>query len=78
MTILLTTHDMEEADHLCADVAILHAGRIAVHGTPSELKARIGGHATLDDVFAQFSGSSSDAGRLTDTADARRVARRLG
>lgn len=78
MTILLTTHDMEEADHLCTDVAILHAGRLAIRGTPSQLKAQVGEHATLDDVFAQFSGSSNDAGRLADTAEARRVARRLG
>jgi ABC-2 type transport system ATP-binding protein len=78
MTILLTTHDMEEADHLCADVAILHAGTIAVEGTPERLKATLGGNATLDDVFAQFSGATDDSGRLRDTADARRVARRLG
>jgi len=78
MTILLTTHDMEEADHLCADVAILQTGKVAILGTPSELKAGIGEGATLDDVFARFSGSSSDAGRLTDTAAARQVARRLG
>ncbi|HTV95512.1 MAG TPA: ATP-binding cassette domain-containing protein [Steroidobacteraceae bacterium] len=78
MTILMTTHDMEEADHLCADVAILDAGRIAVQGKPMELKAGIGEAATLDDVFARFCGAAGDAGRLKDTADARRVARRLG
>ncbi|MFI4888918.1 MAG: ATP-binding cassette domain-containing protein [Steroidobacterales bacterium] len=78
MTILLTTHDMEEADHLCAEVAILHAGKIAVHGTPAELKAQIGTDATLDDVFAQYSGAMDDTGRLKDTADARRAARQLG
>ena len=78
MTILLTTHDMEEANHLCVDVAILQAGSMAIRGTPSELKAKVGEHATLDDVFAQFSASGNDASRLTDTADVRRVARRLG
>lgn len=78
MTILLTTHDMEEADQLCAEVAILHAGKIAIHGTPAALKARVGEHATLDDVFAHFCGSGSDSGRLAETAEARRVARRLG
>jgi ABC-2 type transport system ATP-binding protein len=78
MTVLLTTHDMEEADHLCTDVAILQTGKVAIQGTPSKLKAAIGEQATLDDVFTRFSGSSSDAGRLTDTAAARRVARRLG
>jgi ABC-2 type transport system ATP-binding protein len=64
MTILLTTHDMEEADHLCSDVALLYRGRMAIQGTPAALKAAIGEHATLDDVFARFSGSSSDVGRL--------------
>jgi ABC-2 type transport system ATP-binding protein len=78
MTILLTTHDMEEADHLCTDVAILQTGKIATQGTPSQLKAAIGEQATLDDVFTRFSGSSGEAGRLTDTAAARRMARRLG
>jgi ABC-2 type transport system ATP-binding protein len=38
MTILLTTHDMEEADHLCTDVAILQTGKVAIEGTPSQLK----------------------------------------
>ncbi len=78
MTILLTTHDMEEADHLCADVAILRAGKLAIRGTPAELKAKVGDAATLDDVFAQFSGATDESGRLKDTAATRRIARRLG
>jgi ABC-2 type transport system ATP-binding protein len=78
MTILLTTHDMEEADRLCGDVAILRSGKLAIHGTPAELKAQTGASATLDDVFTRFSGAMDEAGRLKDTADARRVARRLG
>ena len=78
VTILLTTHDMEEAEHLCEEVAILHAGKMAVRGKPAELKAQIGSDATLDDVFAQYSGAMDDAGRLKDTADARRAARQLG
>jgi ABC-2 type transport system ATP-binding protein len=41
MTILLTTHDMEEADRLCADVAILHAeDPSCCAATPAELKAQ--------------------------------------
>jgi hypothetical protein len=43
-----------------------------------QLKAEIGERAALDDVFVRFSGASGDEGRLTDTAAARRVARRLG
>lgn len=77
MTILLTTHDMEEADHLCTDIAILHAGHIAVRGEPAQLKAGISEHATLDEVFAHYS-AMSEAGRLRDTAETRQVARRLG
>jgi ABC-2 type transport system ATP-binding protein len=78
MTILLTTHDMEEADRLCGDVAILHEGRLAARGTRSELKARVGEHASMDDVFAHFNAGSERNARLQDTADVRHVARRLG
>ncbi len=77
MTILLTTHDMEEAEHLCGDIAILHAGRIAARGRPQALKSVVSPQATMDEVFAHFS-SASDSGRWRDTADTRRVARRLG
>jgi ABC-2 type transport system ATP-binding protein len=77
MTILLTTHDMEEADRLCSDIAILHAGRIAARGRPQELKAAISPAATLDDVFAHYS-STGERGRLRETAETRGVARRLG
>lgn len=77
VTILLTTHDMEEAEHLCTDLAILHDGRIAVRGEPARLKASISDHATLEEVFAHYS-SVSESGRLRDTAAVRQVARRLG
>ena len=43
MTILLTTHYMEEADRLAAEVAIIDRGRIVVHGTPERLKAELEG-----------------------------------
>ena len=39
MTIVLTTHYMEEADRLCDRIAIVDHGRIVAEGTPSELKA---------------------------------------
>jgi ABC-2 type transport system ATP-binding protein len=42
-TILLTTHDMLEADELCDRVAIMNRGRIVVIGSPEELKAELGG-----------------------------------
>ncbi|MFL6436048.1 MAG: ATP-binding cassette domain-containing protein [Terriglobales bacterium] len=42
-TILLTTHNMEEADALCQRLAIIDHGRIIASGTPQELKASVPG-----------------------------------
>lgn len=36
-TIILTTHYMEEAQHLCDEIAIMDYGKIIAHGTPKEL-----------------------------------------
>ncbi|HET8580093.1 MAG TPA: ATP-binding cassette domain-containing protein, partial [Nitrospiraceae bacterium] len=43
MTIVLTTNYLDEADHLCDRLAIIDGGRIKVLGSPSELKAGLGG-----------------------------------
>ena len=78
-TILITTHDMEEADTLCDILAVMHKGRIAVQGSPVELKERVGNDATLDDVFVKFAGSAiADDGRFRDINRTRRTASRLG
>jgi ABC-2 type transport system ATP-binding protein len=42
-TVLLTTHDMHEADQLCREIAIVNSGLIVAQGTPAELKERVGG-----------------------------------
>jgi|YelNatPaOPRAMG01_1025707.scaffolds.fasta_scaffold41282_2 ABC-2 type transport system ATP-binding protein len=42
-TILLTTHDMLEADELCDRIAIMNLGKIVVTGSPEQLKANLGG-----------------------------------
>jgi ABC-2 type transport system ATP-binding protein len=63
-TILMTTHDMEEADALCDIVALVYLGRIIVMDTPDNLKAALGPKATLDDVFIYYTGSS-----LKETGD---------
>lgn len=58
-TILLTTHDMTEAEILCDRVAIMDSGRIVALDTPENLKmvARQNGHtATLEDVFLELTG----------------------
>lgn len=43
VTVLLTTHYIEEADALCDRIAIIDQGRVIAEGTPSELKARAKG-----------------------------------
>ena len=79
MTILITTHDMEEADFLCDELAILHQGRLAAVGKPDDLKAQVGEQATLEDVFAHFSGAILDqGGNYHDVRQSRGAIRRLG
>jgi len=58
VTVFLTTHYMEEADHLSHRVAIIDQGQIVALGTPAELKAAHGdGDApTLEDVFVALTG----------------------
>jgi ABC-2 type transport system ATP-binding protein len=79
MTVLITTHDMDEADELCDRLAIMHLGQIAAIGKPAELKAGVGEEASLDDVFAHYSGASIEAGgSYRDIQRTRNTATRLG
>ncbi len=55
MTVFLTTHYLEEADSLCARIAIIDSGRIAAIDSPSGLKRRYRCR-TLDDVFLKLAG----------------------
>jgi len=78
-TILITTHDMEEAEVLCDELALMHRGVIAARGTPAVLKSSVGPDATLEDVFAQVAGGSLEAGgTFRDVRRTRDAARRLG
>ena len=47
LTILLTTHYLEEADRLAGQVAIIDRGRIVARGTPDELKSELRGDAVV-------------------------------
>jgi ABC-2 type transport system ATP-binding protein len=79
MTILMTTHVMDEVDELCDTVAILHQGRLAAYGSPAQLKNAVGDEATMTDVFAYFSGGSiADGGGYREARQARMTAKRLG
>lgn len=63
VTIVLTTHNMEEAEHLCGRLAIMDHGRIIEQGSPQDLimkhapeppEARL--HGNLEDVFLKLTG----------------------
>ena len=77
--ILLTTHQMEEADSLCDRIGVLCAGRLVAVGSPAELKQRVGAHATLDDVFEALTGTALAArGDYRNVREERRGVREHG
>jgi ABC-2 type transport system ATP-binding protein len=53
MTVLLTTHYLDEADHLADRLAIVDDGRVVVEGTPDELKSELLGDAVHVEVAEQ-------------------------
>ncbi|MEA4885027.1 MAG: ABC transporter ATP-binding protein [Clostridia bacterium] len=59
-TVILTTHDMQEADRLCDRVAVIDNGQFVAMDTPDNLKARFsdggGGLPTLEEVFFKLTG----------------------
>jgi ABC-2 type transport system ATP-binding protein len=60
LTVLITTHYMDEADKLCDRIAIVDHGRLVALDSPGALKASIPGRdpntVTLDDVFVHYTG----------------------
>lgn len=85
MTVLLTTHYMEEADVLCDRVALMDHGKLQVVGSPAELKQQITtgeNEATLEDVFRHYAGAGlaeeSSAAGLRAVRQTRRTGRRVG
>jgi ABC-2 type transport system ATP-binding protein len=59
-TVLLTTHDMDEADRLCDRIAMIADGRIIAQDTPEGLKRQFApdGNVSLEDVFMHLTGHS--------------------
>jgi ABC-2 type transport system ATP-binding protein len=82
MTVLMTTHYMDEADAYCDRVSLMHRGSIRVTGDPASLRAGLGDGATLDDVFRHYTGDAfetpAEEGGIRDVRRTRRTARRLG
>jgi ABC-2 type transport system ATP-binding protein len=79
MTVLITTHYMEEAERYCDRVALMHRGRIRTLGTPVELIDSLDGAGdSLDAVFRAYTGDALDGGGFRDVRATRRTARRVG
>jgi ABC-2 type transport system ATP-binding protein len=82
MTVLLTTHYMEEADALCDRVALMHHGVLRAVGTPTELKSTVSPNATLEDVFRYYTasdlGDDTSPQNLREIRSTRKAARRVG
>src|SRR5689334_8978541 len=57
ITVLLCTHDMDEASALCERVLMMDGGRVLADGSPEELMRRHGS-STLEDVFMQLTGKT--------------------
>jgi ABC-2 type transport system ATP-binding protein len=76
-TIVLTTHDLAEAERLCSRITVLNDGRVVAEGTAAELKARVAREAspaldreaTLEDVFMTYTGRSLDDDVEEDESD---------
>ncbi len=80
MTILLTTHYMEEAEALSSRFAIMHKGKITAIGTLSQLRRRVHNpKASLEQIFIQLTGHKDlEEGDWRTVKRSRRVANRLG
>ena len=60
-TVIFSTHIMSEAERLCDDIAIIHDGKIAGHGTLADLREKTG-HNALERVFLRIVGEDESDG----------------
>jgi ABC-2 type transport system ATP-binding protein len=70
-TVLLTTHDMDEAEILCDRIAFIAGGRIVAEGTPLELRQRVANGRSLEQinmetVFMELTGKSIDEDEILE------------
>ena len=73
ITVVLTTHYMEEADELCDRVAIIDHGRILVDDTPSALKSSVGAQKVYAVDLANLEGTEALAAQLRQMNGVREV-----
>lgn len=58
MTIIYTSHYMEEAEFLCSSIAIIDQGKIIVHGRPEDLIRKTCNCTNLEGIFLQLTGKN--------------------
>ena len=63
VTLVLTTHYMDEGDRLCGRLAIVDRGTVVAEGTPAALKASVGPDASLEDVYLHYTGRAFEDAR---------------
>lgn len=56
ITLVLTTHDLYEAEALCEQICVMHAGKVRAQGSAEELKA-LTGQSTLEEAFLYLTGT---------------------
>ncbi|GAB3267221.1 ABC transporter ATP-binding protein [Kineosporia babensis] len=56
MTVLLTTHYLDEVERAAGQIVIVDAGEVVAQGSAAELRGRVPGAASLDDVFIALTG----------------------
>jgi ABC-2 type transport system ATP-binding protein len=54
ITIIYTTHDMDEADKLCHRIAVMNHGKIIAEGSPKELKRKYGGGQKIELELSRY------------------------
>jgi ABC-2 type transport system ATP-binding protein len=64
MTLVLSTHYMEEGDRLCERIAIIDRGAVVAEGAPAALKETVGREATLEDVYLHYTGRTFEDERI--------------
>jgi ABC-2 type transport system ATP-binding protein len=87
MTVLVTTHYMDEAEEHCDRISLMHRGRIQATGSPAELIASLpdahsgGAAASLEDAFRYYSGGAgldeAVEGGIRDVRSTRATANRV-
>jgi len=69
ITVLLTTHYLEEADRLAADLAIVDRGRVVASGSPDALKRELSGDAVHVELESELNGAHASLEAITGLSD---------